>query len=218
MLGSPPPTSPSPVRELPATPEALRHSALSQKSARTRRAYRLDVQHLMRTQQRSPTSLKNKSGWTSTTVIGGRLHRGFVQSASAIVAIDPGRCRVSTLRVPVRKVRIHLPPARSRQRTLWLPGVSYAGGTQSSNPLCSSRESRANLIRAETWREPAARFTNPNRGNAGRMFEAARPAGQPYSSKSLRRFGAKPDKKIVDRQAASPSSWKTPCIATRMAW
>src|SRR5260370_41845577 len=24
------------------------------------------------------------------------------------------------------------------------------------------------------------------------------------------RFGAKPDKKIVDRQAASPSSWKTP--------
>ena len=53
MLGNPPPTSPSPVRELPATPEALRHSALSQKSARTRRAYRLDVQHLMRTQQRS---------------------------------------------------------------------------------------------------------------------------------------------------------------------
>ena len=34
----------------------------------------------------------------------------------------------------------------------------------------------------------------------------------------IRRFGAKPDKKIVDRQAASPSSWKTPCIATRMAW
>jgi hypothetical protein len=34
----------------------------------------------------------------------------------------------------------------------------------------------------------------------------------------IRRFGAKPDKKIVDRQAASPSSWKTPCIASRMAW
>ena len=32
-----------------------------------------------------------------TTVIGGPLHRGFVQSASAIVAIDPGRCRGSTL-------------------------------------------------------------------------------------------------------------------------
>jgi len=32
-----------------------------------------------------------------TTVIGGPLHRGFVESASAIVAIDPGRCRVSTL-------------------------------------------------------------------------------------------------------------------------
>src|SRR3984893_7915970 len=34
----------------------------------------------------------------------------------------------------------------------------------------------------------------------------------------VRRFGAKPDKKIVDGQAASPSSWKTPFIATRMVW
>jgi site-specific recombinase XerD len=34
----------------------------------------------------------------------------------------------------------------------------------------------------------------------------------------IRRFGAKPDKKIVDGQAASPSSWKTPFIATRMVW
>jgi WD40 repeat protein/GTPase SAR1 family protein len=34
----------------------------------------------------------------------------------------------------------------------------------------------------------------------------------------VRRFGAKPDKKIVDRQAASPSSWKTPFIATSIAW
>jgi hypothetical protein len=34
----------------------------------------------------------------------------------------------------------------------------------------------------------------------------------------FRRFGAKPDKKIVDRQAASPSSWKTPFIATSLAW
>jgi class 3 adenylate cyclase len=34
----------------------------------------------------------------------------------------------------------------------------------------------------------------------------------------VRRFGAKPDKKIVDRQAASPSSWKTPFIATWIAW
>ena len=39
------------------------------------------------------------------------------------------------------KVRIHLPPARSQQRTLWLPGASHAGGTQSSNPLCSSSQS-----------------------------------------------------------------------------
>src|ERR1700745_601569 len=30
------------------------------------------------------------------------------------------------------EVRIHLPPARSQQRTLWLPGASHAGGTQSS--------------------------------------------------------------------------------------
>jgi len=34
----------------------------------------------------------------------------------------------------------------------------------------------------------------------------------------IRRFGAKPDKKIVDGQAASPSSWKTPFIATCMVW
>ena len=34
----------------------------------------------------------------------------------------------------------------------------------------------------------------------------------------FRRFGAKPDKKIVDGQAASPSSWKTPFIATCMVW
>jgi|SRR5580692_7904682 hypothetical protein len=37
-------------------------------------------------------------------------------------------------------VRILFPPARSQQRTLWLPGASHAGGTQSSNPLCSSEE------------------------------------------------------------------------------
>jgi len=34
---------------------------------------------------------------------------------------------------------------------------------------------------------------------------------------AFRRFGAKPDKKIVDRQAASPSSWKTPFMAAWMA-
>jgi hypothetical protein len=34
----------------------------------------------------------------------------------------------------------------------------------------------------------------------------------------VRRFRAKPDKKIVDGQAASPSSWKTPFIATCMVW
>ena len=42
------------------------------------------------------------------------------------------------------RVRIRLPPALSQQRTLWLPGASHAGGTQSSNPLCSSSESTAN--------------------------------------------------------------------------
>jgi hypothetical protein len=36
--------------------------------------------------------------------------------------------------------------------------------------------------------------------------------------KAVRRFGVTPDKKIVDRQAASPSSWKTPFIASRIAW
>ena len=36
--------------------------------------------------------------------------------------------------------------------------------------------------------------------------------------RGLRRFGAKPDKKIVDSQAAIPSSWKRPFIPARMAW
>jgi hypothetical protein len=39
-----------------------------------------------------------------------------------------------------------------------------------------------------------------------------------WTSQIARRFGAKPDKKIVDRQAARPSSWKTPFIATSIAW
>jgi len=38
------------------------------------------------------------------------------------------------------------------------------------------------------------------------------------TSASIRRFRAKPDKKIVDGQAAGPSSWKTPFIATCMVW
>jgi hypothetical protein len=46
-----------------------------------------------------------------------------------------------------RRVRISFAPARSQQRTLWLPGASHAGGTQSSNPLCSSAESATNLVR-----------------------------------------------------------------------
>ena len=59
-------------------------------------------------------------------------------------------------------VRIHLPPARSQQRTLWLPGASHAGGTQSSNPLCFSGESCANLRRGwygDDKRAPSS-FTN----------------------------------------------------------
>src|ERR1700757_1100279 len=53
------------------------------------------------------------------------------------------RSRYSEKRCPSDggpRVRIHLAPVRSQQRTLWLPGVSHAGGTQSSNPLCSSGE------------------------------------------------------------------------------
>ena len=38
-----------------------------------------------------------------------------------------------------------------------------------------------------------------------------------YLSGIIRRFRAKPDKQIVDRQAASPSSWKTPFMAAWMA-
>jgi hypothetical protein len=34
----------------------------------------------------------------------------------------------------------------------------------------------------------------------------------------VRRFRAKPRKEIVDVQAARPSSWKTPCMATFIVW
>jgi hypothetical protein len=51
------------------------------------------------------------------------------------------------------------------------------------------------------------------------FLAAADPAfAQATNPYDVRRFGAQPDKMIVDRQTASPSSWKTPCIATRMAW
>ena len=63
-------------------------------------------------------------------------------------ALPPYRGRSFTGRIasaspdaPELEVRIHSPPARSQQRTLWLPGASHAGGTQSSNPLCSSSQS-----------------------------------------------------------------------------
>jgi hypothetical protein len=120
MLGSPPPTSPSPVRELPATPEALRHSALSQKSARTRRAYRLDVQHLMRTQQRS--DIPEEQIWLD------KHHRYRRPVAPRLCAVCVGhRC----------------------DRPRPVPGVDApCPGTKSSNPSSSSAESATNLVAA----------------------------------------------------------------------
>ena len=45
-----------------------------------------------------------------------------------------------------------------------------------------------------------------------------RPCSAIFSRLPVRRFGAKPDKNFVDVQAASPSSWKTPCMARLMVW
>src|SRR5580704_18259640 len=57
-----------------------------------------------------------------TTVIAGALsHRGFVQFASAIVAIDPGRCRVSTLQQPDGSAR-----PSTRHPTIRSPGFAIA--------------------------------------------------------------------------------------------
>src|SRR6476646_4396300 len=48
------------------------------------------------------------------------------------------------------------------------------------------------------------------------------PAGATFSQLSLRKSigasGRSPTKRLWIGQAASPSSWKTPCMATRMAW
>ena len=51
----------------------------------------------------------------------------------------------------------------------------------------------------------------------GRSVQPETTAEVMLDGDDVRRFGAKPDKKIVDRQAASPSSWKTPRMAIWMA-
>jgi hypothetical protein len=66
------------------------------------------------------------------------------ESANFSFLLDPGNLTLSRRSARRRvgpRVRIRSPPARGQQRTLWLPGASHAGGTQSSNPLCSSGES-----------------------------------------------------------------------------
>jgi adenylate cyclase len=42
---------------------------------------------------------------------------------------------------------------------------------------------------------------------------SAKPTSRENRAEAIRRFGAKPDKNFVD-QAAMPSSWKTPCMAS----
>src|SRR5215467_10262643 len=51
-----------------------------------------------------------------------------------------------------------------------------------------------------------------------RNSEQLTAAGELGGAMSIRRFGAKSDKNFADVQAASPSSWKTPCMATLMVW
>ena len=53
---------------------------------------------------------------------------------------------------------------------------------------------------------------------ARKRLEAGEPQRSVARSYNVRRFGAKPDKNFVDVQAASPSSWKTPCMARLMVW
>jgi intein/homing endonuclease len=72
--------------------------------------------------------------------------------------------------------------------------------------------------KASTKRVPSWVFgeIEENRLEFLRAFMYRTPTGRGWIGAS--RFGAGPDKKFVDRQAASPSSWKTPFIATVMAW
>jgi luciferase-like monooxygenase len=60
--------------------------------------------------------------------------------------------------------------------------------------------------------------TNPYFSHERVCIPSFKPPKSSDRKQVTRRFGTKPDKNIVDRQAASPSSWKTPFIATRMAW
>jgi hypothetical protein len=102
-----------------------------------------------------------------TTVIGGPLHRGFVQSASAIVAIDPGRCRVSTLqqRSDIPEEQIWLDKQKSaRTRRAYRLDVQHLMRTLSegdrravsiaSPVIQESTDGRTDRIR--TWRQMAS--------------------------------------------------------------
>ena len=78
---------------------------------------------------------------------------------------------------------------------------STARRTSSLPAPCRLSENGAHAAQRDVHPEP---WTSPRAPSAAMRL-------------TVRRFRAKPDKQIVDRQAASPSSWKTPFMAAWMA-
>ena len=103
-------------------------------------------------------------------------------------------------------------------------GTGRTRGTDGSNPGFSTEESAnfrslSGILEREGKISQLAidlerRTCGRKQANAADRIQHAIAVGFAV----LRRFRAKPDKKIVDGQAASPSSWKTPFIATCMVW
>ena len=76
--------------------------------------------------------------------------------------------------------------------TVWFCAPAVLSSSDSASRICSELSSRWN----------------------SRSLNVVSPADLKDVLPEIRRFGAKPHKKIVDGQAASPSSWKTPCMAS----
>jgi hypothetical protein len=102
---------------------------------------------------------------------------GAPRSAASRWEAAANPCSVPSHGARVLEVRIHLPPARSQQRTLWLPGAAHAGETLSSNPLCSSGESGTNRCAGKRTR--AEQIEKIERVRAPRVLKCCLLGGGP---------------------------------------
>jgi 2-polyprenyl-6-methoxyphenol hydroxylase-like FAD-dependent oxidoreductase len=99
---------------------------------------------------------------------------------------------------------------------------AVAAANRLASPLRSGEVTDNDLQAIQERRVPPVRFTQwlqltIQKRIISRVLESRQRPKPPLFFKLFRRFGAKPDKRFVDDQAASPSSWKTPFMAAWMA-